>query len=546
MGEYTSIYRRFRPKTFDEVIGQNHIVQTLTNQIKNDEINHAYLFTGTRGTGKTSCAKIFAKAINCLNPVNGSPCLKCENCIAFSKQDNLDIIEMDAASNNSVDDIRDMTDNAIYRPTVGRYKVYIIDEVHMLSTTAFNALLKTLEEPPSHVVFILATTEIQKIPQTIQSRCMRFDFRLLNLKDLTELVRGIYDKLNIQYEEEAITRIAMAGEGSVRDTLSVADMCKSYCNGVVKYKDVADILCTTDFGTIDTLACAILDGNVEVALSTISSLLANGRNTIIKDLGQYLSDLIMVQNTKDYKLLNRTYDELDTLRERRGVYSNYRLFRTLKIIAEIENQLKNTTQSSIIIQANIVKACELTLDNDNDSLILRINELEKELKELKKKGIKVEQSFVGPKTSIKTTTPNNNSNNETLAELKKVDEEEFENPIDAKDEAEDVLNGSAISIFTKFKDILINSKYFSLTQAILNNKITVTMDGDTFVIKTNDNFTYSLIAEEKNKEIASKIIDSISPNTKYRVDKYTRKQNYSEETINNLKELVDGKLVIVD
>ena len=239
MAGATSIYRRFRPKTFDEVIGQDHIVRTLTNQIKTGNIGHAYLFTGTRGTGKTSCAKIFAKAVNCLNPQNGSPCGECEVCKALNNQDSIDIIEIDAASNNGVDQIRDLAQKAYYRPTVARYKVYIIDEVHMLSISAFNALLKTLEEPPEHVIFILATTEVPKVPQTILSRCIRFDFRLVDVDVLVDHLKYVFDILKVKYDEKALVRIAMQGEGSVRDTLSIADMCKSYCADNITYEDIS-------------------------------------------------------------------------------------------------------------------------------------------------------------------------------------------------------------------------------------------------------------------------------------------------------------------
>ena len=213
--QYLSLYRKFRPKTFDEVIGQSAIVSTLTNQIKNGEIGHAYLFTGTRGTGKTSCAKIFARAVNCLNPKNGSPCGECENCKALEKA-NMDVIEIDAASNNSVEDIRDMRDNIRFAPAVGKFKVYIIDEVHMLSINAFNALLKSIEEPPAHIIFILATTEVHKIPATILSRVQRLDFKLVSNEELEKHLRYVFSQSGITADDEAIAEIARCGNGSVR------------------------------------------------------------------------------------------------------------------------------------------------------------------------------------------------------------------------------------------------------------------------------------------------------------------------------------------
>ncbi|MCR4661520.1 MAG: DNA polymerase III subunit gamma/tau [Clostridia bacterium] len=556
MSEYTSIYRRFRPKTFDEVIGQKHIVQILTNQIKSNEIGHAYLFTGTRGTGKTSCAKIFSRAINCLNPVNGSPCYKCANCKALSGQDAIDIIEMDAASNNSVDDIRNITDKVMYRPTYGKYKVYIIDEVHMLSSSAFNALLKTLEEPPEHIVFILATTEVQKIPATILSRCMRFDFRLLNLSDLTGILKHIYDELNIEYEDEAITRIAMAGEGSVRDTLSVADMCRAYCNGKIKYSDVADILCTTDFQTIDELANAILSGDVSSALTIMNSLLQNGRNTVIKDLGQYISDLIMVKNTKKYDFIVRTPDELDALRERVNDFTNYRLFRTLKIIAEIENQLKNTTQTSIVIQANIVKACEMTQDVDKESLQLRINELEKEIRDLKKNGVKVNNSYqpqffnfdLSKQEDNKADVQEQNKNDDNSVEfnLTKVEDSESDNPLDKKDEEDDTIIGSISDIWTRFKEELSTTPKKSLFGAISSlNNVPISFTNNTLKIKfKQESFEYNVLNNPENIEIMTNVlcrVNGAGSKVIVELDNKNAVNKISEQSLNNLQNMF-GKI----
>ena len=211
---YTSLYRKYRPDTFDKVIGQDHIVRTLKNQIENDQVRHAYIFTGTRGTGKTSVAKIFARAVNCLHPVNGSPCGTCENCVELAKSGNFDILEIDAASNNSVDQIRELTEKINFPPTIGRYKVYIIDEVHMLSKSAFNALLKTLEEPPQHAIFILATTEIHQVLPTILSRCLRFDFKLVANSVIAERIRYIFDDIGVTYEPAAVELIASSGNGS--------------------------------------------------------------------------------------------------------------------------------------------------------------------------------------------------------------------------------------------------------------------------------------------------------------------------------------------
>ena len=240
----TSLYRKYRPRKFSEMIGQHHIRQTLKNAILSSSIAHAYLFTGSRGTGKTSTAKIFAQAINCEHPMpDGSPCGECEVCKALSDGNNLDIVELDAASNNGVEDIRSIVERIKYAPTAGKYKVYIIDEVHMLSTAAFNAFLKTLEEPPEHVVFILATTDVQRIPATILSRCLRFDFRLISNEELAGHLVKIFREEGIEYEDAAIAAIAEAGNGSARDTLSIADMVISYCGQArITYNSVLEVL----------------------------------------------------------------------------------------------------------------------------------------------------------------------------------------------------------------------------------------------------------------------------------------------------------------
>ena len=258
---YLALYRKYRPNTFDKVIGQQHIVKTLINQIKTDRISHAYLFTGSRGTGKTSTAKIFSRAINCLHPVNGSPCCECEVCKALEKT-NVDVLEIDAASNNGVDEIRELRERVKYPPVVGKYKVYIIDEVHMLSSSAFNALLKTLEEPPSHTVFILATTEVHKLPATILSRCLRFDFKLVSLEDLSMLLEKILKEENISYDSESINVLARAGEGSVRDTLSIADRCVSFAGDKLTYQSVIDVLGISKRDVMINLTNLILEKNL--------------------------------------------------------------------------------------------------------------------------------------------------------------------------------------------------------------------------------------------------------------------------------------------
>ena len=288
---YLALYRRFRPSTLDEVVRQEHIVTVLKNQIETGRIGHAYLFCGPRGTGKTSIAKIFAAAINCEHPVNGSPCGKCAACRALAEPSNLDISEIDAASNNGVDEMRDLREKVQYPPVAGKYKVYIVDEVHMLSTGAFNALLKTLEEPPAHAVFILATTEAQKIPATILSRCMRFDFKLIPQADLERRLKAVLNEIGKPYEEEAVAAVARAGAGSVRDMLSLADTCVSYSSGKLTYDDVTAVLGSADFAAMGALCAAILSGKGGEAFEKTEEILAEGKSVgmLLKDVMNFLN-----------------------------------------------------------------------------------------------------------------------------------------------------------------------------------------------------------------------------------------------------------------
>ncbi|MDD6903451.1 MAG: DNA polymerase III subunit gamma/tau, partial [Candidatus Borkfalkiaceae bacterium] len=300
---YLALYRRFRPSGFDSLIGQDHVVRTLVNQINSDKIGHAYLFCGARGTGKTSAAKIFARAINCLSPVNGSPCGKCAVCKALADPSNLDIVEMDAASNNKVENVREIRDKIQYPPVSGKYKVYIIDEVHMLTTEAFNALLKTLEEPPKHAVFILATTEVHKLPSTILSRCMRFDFRLIPTREIAELIGKIYREIGKDYDEDAVNAVARAGNGSVRDALSVADICASYRDGKLTYADVLAVLGATDGDVVVSLLSDIFDSKTGDMLSKVEELADSGKSigVLCKDIISALRETVICKTCKDAK-----------------------------------------------------------------------------------------------------------------------------------------------------------------------------------------------------------------------------------------------------
>ena len=378
---YTSLYRKYRPNNFSDMIGQQHIRQTLKNAILSSNIAHAYLFTGSRGTGKTSSAKIFARAINCLHPKeDGSPCGECEACKGLSQLDNLDIIELDAASNNSVENIRAIVEKINYAPSAGKYKVYIIDEVHMLSTAAFNAFLKTLEEPPEHVVFILATTDVQKIPATILSRCLRFDFRLISNEELTQHLSKIFDKEGIQYEIEAVRAIAEAGNGSVRDTLSIADMVISYCgSSKVDYLSVLEVLGASSPLNIYEICDNIVMGKVDKALSLTNELINKGKSVSVlaDDLAKMMNNILYAKNCQDAREILALPAELyEKIKETTLAADNSKLYRAAEIFAGIQTALRFSSLPKIVLETAVAKACDVSSSIDEVTVLRRIADLE--------------------------------------------------------------------------------------------------------------------------------------------------------------------------
>ena len=380
---YLALYRTFRPTTLDGLVRQEHIVKILENQIETGRVGHAYLFCGPRGTGKTSTAKIFARAINCLHPVHGSPCGECEVCRALSDPSNLDVTEIDAASNNGVNEMRDLREKVQYPPVAAKYKVYIVDEVHMLSDSAFNALLKTLEEPPAHAVFILATTEPHKLPATILSRCMRFDFKLIPQSDIEAHLCEVFKKIGKEYEEEAVAAIARAGAGSMRDSLSVADICISYSRGKLTYADVCEVLGSADFYEIAKLGESVLTDDASAALTGTEKVIAAGKGAgvLAKDLLGFFNRCTVAKTCRDANgVLNLPAEMFAEVRRIAEKADARKILRCCEIFADVESALRYASSPRIVLETAIVKACLPAADADILTLSRRLDLLEGKLK----------------------------------------------------------------------------------------------------------------------------------------------------------------------
>ena len=354
---YTALYRKFRPQTFGEMVGQEHITKTLKNQIIAGRVGHAYLFNGGRGTGKTSAAKILARAVNCLNPKDGEPCNECEICKAILSGSLTDVVEMDAASNNSVEDIRAIRDEVNFLPTRAKYRVYIIDEVHMLSTGAFNALLKTLEEPPEHVKFILATTEPQKLPATILSRCQRFDFKRISTQDIIKRLEIICKESNIQISKEALELIAILSEGAMRDAISILERCAAEQTEEINEDKVRDLVGIPKITYINKLAKGIINKEPEEAINIVNTILEEGKDidNFLWELIKYIKDILVYKSTSKLEIYNQ--EEIKNIKELADSTNKERLLRLIYELSELANNIKWSSQKAIMFEAGIIKAC---------------------------------------------------------------------------------------------------------------------------------------------------------------------------------------------
>lgn len=402
---YQALYRKFRPGDFEDVKGQEHIVTTLKNQIKANRIGHAYLFCGTRGTGKTTIAKILAKAVNCENPIDGGPCNQCKMCKSIQNQTSMNVIEIDAASNNGVDNVREIIEEVQYSPTEGKYKVYIIDEVHMLSTGAFNALLKTLEEPPSYVMFILATTEAHKIPITILSRCQRYDFKRISIDTIAGRLAQLMEAEGIEAEEKALRYVAKAADGSMRDGLSLLDQCIAFYFGeTLTYEKVLDVLGAVDIEIFQKMFLRITSNDAAGCIALVEELVTAGR-----ELGQFLMDftwhlrnLLLIKTSEQaMDMIDVSAEQADMMREEAEQTDVETLLRDIRILSEVSNQIKYSTQKRVLVEVAFIKLCKPQMETDYSSLVQRLKNIETQLE----KGIITAAPQQKPEHDSRETEP---------------------------------------------------------------------------------------------------------------------------------------------
>ena len=415
---YTALYRKFRPQTFAEMVGQEHITRTLKNQIIANRVGHAYLFNGGRGTGKTTSAKVLARAINCLNPKDGEPCNECEICKSALNGSLTDIVEMDAASNNSVEDIRSIREEVNFLPTKAKYRVYIIDEVHMLSQGAFNALLKTLEEPPEHVKFILATTEPQKLPATILSRCQRFDFKRISNEDIIKRLEIVCKESNIEITKQALNIIATLSEGAMRDALSILERCVQDGENKIDEDKIKELVGIPKITYIHSITEAIIKYNIDEAMESITKVLDEGKdlNNLLWEIIKYIKDILMIKTGQKLTMYNEEdYENLKKLSEE---ISKERAIKLINELSKLENDMKSSTQKLIIFQAGIISLCDNEIpsyNNNSNNEISRETNLGEVYERLEKienylragNGINRMQNVAQKKNTVTNTKTNN-------------------------------------------------------------------------------------------------------------------------------------------
>lgn len=535
---YTSLYRKFRPLKFSEMVGQEHITKTLKNQIISDRVGHAYLFNGGRGTGKTTAAKIMARAVNCLNPQNGEPCNECEVCKAILNGSLTDVVEMDAASNNSVDDIRGIRDEVNFLPTMAKYRVYIIDEVHMLSTGAFNALLKTLEEPPKHVKFILATTEPQKLPATILSRCQRFDFKRISVEDIIKRLEIICKESNISITDEALRMIAVLSEGALRDAISILERCAQDEKETIEEEQVRELVGLPKYTYIRNLTTAIIYKDVDSAVKAIRIIIDEGKDldSFLWEIIKYIKDILVYKSTKTLELYSK--EEIEYISRLANEIEKTELLSLIYNLSELSATMKWSTQKSIIFEAGIIKECIEEEIVYNEKTIL-------DKSELKNKELKKEEKV------SKTVKVENNQKAEKTDETKIAKEIKEPQKSEKSETAEKPgVSSTAITYWNKVLDkIKSNGKMMIYTNLIGTNA--VQLDDMTIGIEFKNKlseFANKVLNDYENKALIEKLVSMEAGNTmriKYLSSNNTKTQK-PKDNLENLANSLDIPINIID
>ena len=506
---YVALYRKFRPQTFSQVKGQDHVVLTLTNQIKNNRAGHAYLFTGTRGTGKTSVAKIFAKAVNCLHPVDGEPCNECEHCKAIMAGNFMDVVEIDAASNTGVDDIRRVIEEIQYTPAKGRYKVYIIDEAHMLSGSAANAFLKTLEEPPEYVIFILATTEPHKLPVTILSRCQRYDFKRISVDTIAQNLSALLDSEGVESEEKAVKYIARAADGSMRDAISLLDKCIAFNLGEkLTYANVLSTLGTVDVETFSRLFRAISKGDVALALTTIEETIDAG-----KDISQFVSDftvyirnllLVNVSGGLNMQIMGVGDENRALLEEDASLSEAQVLLRYIRILSELLNNIRYSAGKQILLEVAVIQMAKPQMETDIDSLTDRIRQLEEKIKDGVPAAKTTEFSYFEEDPFISTSAVFEPEYEEMMPDF----EEEKEQTQTQEDIPTAPVQGDAADVKASWSKVLDACNDHRLKTAL--SRASVEAEEDGVVIYAASEMAYKQLKEESAVAYVANLIKEVT------------------------------------
>ena len=514
---YVALYRKYRPLDFDEVVGQNHITDILRKQIVNDKISHAYIFSGSRGTGKTSTAKIFSRAVNCLNSKDGNPCNECSACKSILEDETTDVIEMDAASNNSVENIRAIRQEVIYATTSLKYKIYIIDEAHMLSTSAFNALLKTLEEPPENVIFILATTEEHKLLPTILSRCMRFEFKKISIDDVIKRIEYILKDSNIEYDKDAISYVASICDGGMRDALSILERCIDDQNSKITLEKIQDIVGMSDVKILNELAASILKYNLAQANEAIDSILNTG-----KDVRYITSELL---NIFMDNMLNSTNEKDNTIR------FNY----IIKELSKLDADLRQAINVNILFKAKIIELCTKVVYEDKADLLEKIEKLEMRIKSLedsKSSGVYVDVP-VQPVGKIVQT-------NESIEKESNISLEKEDKPKSKKSSCTNIL----FKDFDKLRNIVMEKDNLQLYSALTGVK--AIMNGNEIIFNTENKFAYTILSKNENAELLREITHDIV-DSEYTIKiQYDNKDSKNQNTFESYMQNNDIPFTTID